>query len=41
MDNTVGDDFLGLCEKKVSYKHILDFGFFFLNNEDLGNHLLH
>ena len=25
MDNTVGDDFLGLCEKKVSYKPMLDF----------------
>jgi hypothetical protein len=30
MGNNAGDDFLGLCEKKVSYEHVLDFGFFLI-----------
>jgi len=23
---TAGDDFLGVCDQKVSYKHVSDFG---------------
>ena len=23
---TAGDDFLGLCDQKISYKHVSDFG---------------
>ena len=26
VDNTVGGDFLGLCDQKRSYKHVSDFG---------------
>ena len=26
VDITAGDDFLGLCDKKSSYKHVSDFG---------------
>jgi len=26
MDITVGDDFLGLCDQKGSYKHVYEFG---------------
>ena len=26
MDITAGGDFLGLCDKKISYKHVSDFG---------------
>ena len=26
MDITAGCDFLGLCDKKSSYKHVSDFG---------------
>ena len=26
MDITAGGDFLGLCDKKSSYKHVSDFG---------------
>ena len=26
VDNTVGGDFLGLCDQKSSYKHVSDFG---------------
>ena len=26
VDITAGDDFLGLCDQKSSYKHVSDFG---------------
>ena len=26
VDNTEGGDFLGLCDQKISYKHVSDFG---------------
>jgi len=26
MDITAGDDFLGLCDQKLSYEHVSDFG---------------
>jgi len=26
VDTTAGGDFLGLCDKKSSYKHVSDFG---------------
>ena len=26
VDSTAGDDFLGFCDKKSSYKHVSDFG---------------
>ena len=28
MDITAGGDFLGLCDRKISYKHVSDFGRF-------------